>query len=213
MFPDDEGRRAVRWARRAVERALGPASPGAEATDEEAALPAVFAERRGTFVTWKRYPSGELRGCIGFPRPVLPLGRAIAEAAVAAATDDPRFRPIRAADLPSLTVDVSVLSPPERIPTPSPDGVTVGRDGLIVEGFGTSGLLLPQVAVEEGWDARRFLAGTCEKAGLPATAWRDPRVRVLRFGADVFEEQSPGGPVERAALEVTPGGARRSPRT
>ncbi len=213
MFADEDGRRAVRWARRSVERALAAPPLAADGADDAAALSPVFAERRGTFVTWKRHPSGELRGCIGFPRPVLPLGRAIAEAAVAAATEDPRFRPIRAADLGSLTVDVSVLTPPEPIARPGPTEVVVGRDGLIVEGRGTSGLLLPQVAVEERWDSLTFLAATCEKAGLPSGAWRDPTIRVLRFGADVFRERTPGGDVERESLAVSPSAGRRPPRS
>ncbi len=211
MFADDDGRAAVRWARRATERALG--APALGASPPAPSPPPSFEERRGAFVTWKRYPSGDLRGCIGFPRPVLPLGRAIAEAAVAAATDDPRFRPVRVEELPSLTVDVSVLSPPERLPAPGPDGVVVGRDGLIVEGRGASGLLLPQVAVEERWDAATFLEATCEKAGLPSGAWREPSVRVLRFGADVFRELRPGGEVEREPLAVSPPAGRRPPRS
>ena len=76
--------------------------------------------------------------------------------------------------------------------------VIVGRDGLIVEGLGSSGLLLPQVAPEQGWSAEELLEGTCEKAGLPAHAWRDPRVKVRRFEAEIFREVAPGGDVVRA---------------
>lgn len=167
-------------------------------------LPAEFEERRGAFVTLKRFPSGELRGCVGYPLPTLALGSAVARAAIGAATEDPRFRPVRAEELGRLTVEVSVLTVPELVPGPDPShrvaAVRVGRDGLIVEGFGTSGLLLPQVAPEQGWGPEEFLGGTCEKAGLPPDAWRDPGVRVYRFRAEVFAESSPRGDVVRVAL-------------
>ncbi len=201
MLSDSDGERAVRLARASVASALG--STAAPPTVLEAAGP-VFREPRGVFVTLRRHPGGELRGCIGFPLPTRPLERAIAEAAVAAATEDPRFPAVRAAELPRLTLEVSVLTVPEAISAARAEDrvreVRVGRDGLIVEGFGTSGLLLPQVAPEQGWDAAELLDGTCEKAGLPPGAWRDPRVTVRRFSAEVFAERSPAGPVEREPL-------------
>jgi uncharacterized protein len=191
----------VPYARRTLESGLARGSPGPTSAPD---LPPEFEEKRGAFVTLKRHPSGDLRGCVGYPLPVLPLRLAVARAAIAAATDDPRFRPVGVEELPRLTVEVSVLTPPQLIEVGLPDervqGVRVGRDGLIVEGYGASGLLLPQVAPEQGWDAEEFLDGTCEKAGLPPAAWRDPRVRVLRFEADVFAETSPRGSVVRVAL-------------
>ena len=199
MLSDEEGASAVRLARASGAAALRAGRNGA-ATPE---LGAVFRERRGVFVTWRRFPSSELRGCIGFPLPVLPLERAIAEAAVAAATEDPRFPRVRAEELPALTVEVSVLTVPETIRADAPvarlGAVVAGRDGLIVEGFGTQGLLLPQVATEMGWSAEELLDGTCEKAGLRPGAWRDPRVTVRRFAAEVFAETRPEGPIKRAA--------------
>jgi uncharacterized protein len=206
VLSDEDGRTAVGIARAALARAYGEESrapsPGA----------GPFAERHGVFVTLRTHPSLDLRGCIGFPLPVLRLDRAIAEAAVAAARDDPRFPPVSPAELRRLVVEVSVLTPPEPIPTDDPEAtvraVRVGRDGLIVEGRGASGLLLPQVAPEQGWDARQLLDGTCEKAGLPPHSWQDPRVRIRRFQAEVFSETAPGGAVVRA--ELTPGS--REPR-
>jgi uncharacterized protein (TIGR00296 family) len=192
----------VTLARRTLERRLG--GTAAEGS-EDAPLPPEFDERRGTFVTLRRYPSGTLRGCIGFPRGVLPLRRGIPEAALAAAREDPRFRPVDASELGSLTVEVSILSVPEVIEGKAPAerlaAVKVGRDGLIIEGHGASGLLLPQVAPEQGWTERELLEGTCEKAGLPLDAWKDPRVRLLRFEARVFAESSPRGDV----VELAPG--------
>ncbi|HTS33942.1 MAG TPA: TIGR00296 family protein [Thermoplasmata archaeon] len=189
--------RAVPWARESLEAVLASGRRRSARAD----LPPEFEEKRGAFVTLKRHPSGALRGCIGYPLPILPLRLAVARAALAAATDDPRFPPVVSEELPRLTVEVSVLSVPEEIRAPRPEdrvaAVQVGRDGLIVEGLGTSGLLLPQVAPEQGWSAEEFLEGACQKAGLPFDAWRDPRLRVLRFGADVFAEKSPSGEVVR----------------
>ncbi|MGB6442613.1 MAG: TIGR00296 family protein, partial [Thermoplasmata archaeon] len=142
-----------------------------------------------------------LRGCIGFPLPVLPLRTALVQAALSAATEDPRFPPVGAPELDALTIEVSVLSVPVPLRSAAPERrveeVRVGRDGLIVDGYGTSGLLLPQVGPEQGWSAEELLDGTCEKAGLPPGAWRDPKVRVRRFEAEVFAEQSPAGKVLR----------------
>ena len=199
VLSDAERRLALSIPRRAIQRALGPDPVRDPATPfRSEPLPAVFDERRGVFVTLKRYPSLELRGCIGYPLPVLALREALARAAVSAAIDDPRFRPVRAAELARLAIEVSVLTVPARIRADRPEdlarAVRVGRDGLIVEGFGSSGLLLPQVAPEQGWSSEEFLAGTCEKAGLPPTAWRDPRISVQRFEAEVFGESTPGVP-------------------
>jgi uncharacterized protein len=198
----DDGRAAVRWARAALATGLGAdaGSPRVPVVDPPDAP--VFREPRGVFVTLKRHPSGDLRGCIGYPLPHLPLATAIARSAVAAATEDPRFAPVPRKELDRLTVEVSVLTVPVPLTASTPAGmiaeVTIGRDGLIVEGRGTSGLLLPQVGPEQGWTSEELLDGTCEKAGLPAGAWRDPRVRVRRFEAEVFAETTPGGTVERA---------------
>jgi uncharacterized protein len=210
---DPEGIAAVRLARRSVREAVG-ASPS---SGPEPDLSPAFDIPRGVFVTLRRYPSGALRGCIGYPLPRFPLATAIARAAVAAATDDPRFPAVRPEELASVTVEVSVLTVPEALSFASPAEavslVRVGRDGLIVEGRSASGLLLPQVAPEQGWDAAQFLDGTCEKAGLPPGAWRSPSVRVYRFEAEVFGERSPDGPVEGADGPVTPSAGRRAPRT
>jgi uncharacterized protein len=208
-----DGERAVRLARESIERTLGPGPPGARPRVDAAHGPAIFREPRGVFVTLKQYPSGELRGCIGYPLPVLPLAEAIPDVAVAAASDDPRFPPVAPEEMDHLSVEVSILTVPQLVPTTSP-GATVaairpGRDGLIVEGYGQSGLLLPQVATEQGWSAEELLEGTSQKAGLPPDAWRDRRVRVRRFEAEVFREVRPRGDVVREPTEGTsPPGAR-----
>jgi hypothetical protein len=212
-----EGVTAVRLARQALEATFHP-HPGAEsaAEVEGVPLPMVFEELRGVFVTLKRHPSGALRGCIGYPLPVLPLRSALVRAAVSAALEDYRFRPVAPQELPRISIEVSVLTVPVPLRFSTPEeairAVKVGRDGLIVDGLGTSGLLLPQVAPEEGWDAEELLDGTCEKAGLPPRSWQDPRVKVRRFEAEVFHELSPGGEVVREdTAAATSGGppARR----
>jgi uncharacterized protein (TIGR00296 family) len=152
---------------------------------------------RGAFVTLSKLDGG-LRGCIGIPYPVRPLGEAVFEAAVGAATRDPRFPRVEARELDSLTVEVSALTAPEAIeagPLELPKHVRVGTDGLIVSGMGTSGLLLPQVATEMGLTPEVFLSLTCEKAGLFPDAWLTSKVRVLRFQAEVFAEATPRGVV------------------
>jgi uncharacterized protein (TIGR00296 family) len=194
-----EGVEAVRLARSAIEAAVGRGPEGAR----RVAVPhaPLWEEKRGVFVTVLTYPGEDLRGCIGFPLPQLPLGRGLPEAARAAALEDPRFPPLSPGELPRVVVEVSLLTVPEPVPGRTADerlrGVTVGRHGLIVEASGTSGLLLPQVAPEQGWDAEQFLEGTCTKAGLARRAWRDPAVRVLRFEARVYREATPGGEVHR----------------
>jgi len=203
----EEGVAAVRLARRALHDALGarPNADPAGAAEGEGLSP-IFDEPRGAFVTLKRYPDDALRGCIGYPLPVLPLRSAVARAAVSAAIEDFRFRPVRAPDLLHLTIEVSVLTVPVPLRFTTPEeavrAVTVGRDGLIVEGLGSSGLLLPQVAPEQGWSAEELLNGTCEKASLPPQAWRDPRVKVRRFEAEIFREVTPGGEVVRVESPV-----------
>lgn len=218
MLSDDARRAALELPRRAIERALGPA-PDADPADpfRRAVLPPVFDEPRGVFVTLKRVPSDALRGCIGYPLPVLPLRAGLPRAAVAAATEDPRFVPVRASELPRLAIEVSVLTVPVPVRAARASdlvaAVKVGRDGLLVERDGASGLLLPQVAVEEGWSAEELLDGTCAKAGLPAGAWRDPRVTVRRFEAEVVREPSPGGSDPTGTRPITTGDERSGPRS
>jgi uncharacterized protein len=201
MLSADEGTRAVRLARASLGAALGVSGGAERVRSLDRDRPPAFDEARGAFVTLRRHPGGALRGCIGFPLPVLPLAEAVRAAAVSAGTEDPRFPAVRAAELPALTFEVSVLTVPVPVRGESPEAIVravrVGRDGLIVDGYGASGLLLPQVAPEQGWSSEELLDGTCEKAGLPPRAWRDPKVTIRRFEAEVFAERSPDGDVVR----------------
>jgi AmmeMemoRadiSam system protein A len=167
-------------ARGAVLAHLGVA-PG-RALPEAGAL----GEPRGAFVTL--HVRGDLRGCIGTFRPLGSLAATVARMAVSAASQDPRFRPLAAEDVAELTIAVSALGTPERLPDPR--AVEVGRHGLVVKRGWHRGALLPKVAVEQGWDAEAFLRHACLKAGLPPTAWREPDTEVEAFEAEEFGEEA-----------------------
>jgi uncharacterized protein (TIGR00296 family) len=183
LLTDHEGSLALKSARGSLEYIV------ANEPKPEPKLTPVFSEKRGVFVTLTK--AGCLRGCIGFPYPVIALGEAIDQAAVAAATEDPRFPPVDRKELGSIQVEVTVLTPPVTIsgpPDERQDHVEPGRHGLIIRGMGTSGLLLPQVCTDYGWDAREFLDQTCVKAGLPPHVWHNKSVEVLTFEGQIFSE-------------------------
>ncbi len=154
----------------------------------------------GVFTTINTFPDKQLRGCIGYPEPIKPLYQAVIETAVLAATDDPRFPPMTPEELDHVLFEVSVLTPPRKIDVPPDERercVNVGKHGIIVRKGPFSGLLLPQVAVEYGWDARTFLDHTCMKAGLPPGCWRSADVEIFLFEAEVYGEIEPRGAVIR----------------
>ncbi len=127
---------------------------------------------------------GELRGCIGTFEAREPLWDTVHEMATAAATRDPRFARLGALDLPTLTIDVSVLAPARRIN--GPGEIEIGRHGLEIRRGPRRGLLLPQVAADHDLDRETFLAETCRKAGLPTGAWREADTEIWAFEAEVF---------------------------
>jgi len=145
----------------------------------------VFAEKRGAFVTiHKRHA---LRGCIGLIRGVRPLLQTIIEMASAAALNDPRFDPVHPDELNDLEIEISVLTPMRLIS--SVEEIIPGEHGLYIENGFYSGLLLPQVAGENGWDRQTFLEHTCRKAGLPMNAWKDSETKIFIFSANVFYDK------------------------
>jgi hypothetical protein len=148
---------------------------------EEKALNA----RLGCFVSIKK--DGRLRGCIGNFQSQWPLYREVAEMACAAATKDPRFYPMEETDLDKFHVEISVLSPLQKID--DIQAIQVGTHGLYIEKGFHRGVLLPQVAVEYGWDRDTFLQQTCTKAGLPANAWDSENADIYIFSAQVFGDQ------------------------
>ncbi len=197
----DEGIRAVKLARRAIEVYLSEK----KVIDER--LPGVFKEKRGVFTTLTKH--GELRGCIGFPYPVKRLDEAIIESAISAATQDPRFSPVSLDEMDEIVVEVTILTSPEKLnvkPIEIPKHIKIGKHGLIVKHGLYSGLLLPQVAVEYNMDAEEFLSQTCLKAGLPPDCWFYSEV--YRFEGQIFKEIEPRGNV----IEVELGGAKNCHR-
>ncbi len=139
--------------------------------------------QQGAFVSLHR--GRVLRGCVGMVAPVRPLADTVAACAVAAATEDPRFDPLRPSEIAGLTIEISALDASFRVQDPSQ--ITIGVHGLMMSEGRRRGLLLPQVAVQQGWDVVTFLEETCLKAGLPATAWSN-RAIVEAFSAQVFSE-------------------------
>lgn len=141
--------------------------------------------RGGVFVSLHKH--GQLRGCIGHLESDDSLIRVVARCAVAACSADPRFPPVAPGELRQLQVELSVLGPLE--PAAGPADIEIGRHGLLVEMGRQRGLLLPQVAAEQQWDAQTFLGQTCRKAGLPEDSWqRGGSVEVWRFEAEVFAD-------------------------
>ena len=197
----EEGGFLVGLARTSIEAALG--------SSEKDTLNSVSEKLRipcGVFVTLNKVEgsSHSLRGCIGFPYPVKSLVDAIAEAAVSAALRDPRFSPVSKAEMDSVVVEVSVLTPPELLSVEKPDQypslIEIGRDGLIVARGQNRGLLLPQVPVEWGWDAEEFLTQCCLKARLQPDAWLLPGTEISMFRAIIFAEDEPREEVKRVEL-------------
>jgi uncharacterized protein len=144
-----------------------------------------LAQPRGAFVTLHRRKDGDLRGCIGTMSADRPLVETVARMAVASATEDRRFRPVTAAEVGGLSIEISALGPLRPI---RPEDVEVGRHGLVIGQGIRRGVLLPQVPVEHGWDRETFLDHACLKAGLPEGTWHQPSVELLAFTADVFGE-------------------------
>jgi uncharacterized protein (TIGR00296 family) len=158
-------------------------------------------EKAGVFVTLNSHHNEvkRLRGCIGLPYPTTPLTKAVIEAALSAATRDPRFPPVTAQELDHITFEVSVLTPPELVtvekPTDYPSKIKVGRDGLITEKSYSKGLLLPQVPVELDWNEEEFLSQTSMKAGLPPDSWLLKDTKIYRFSCVIAQETTPKGEI------------------
>jgi hypothetical protein len=192
-----QGKDIVSYARAVIEGHFSGSKPAIPAS-----LAGIFKENRGVFVTLHK--NNQLRGCIGFPEPVMPLGDAVRQAALAAALEDPRFRQVKDSELNDIVVEVSVLTKPELLAVKDPreysKKIKVGVDGLIAEKGYFRGLLLPQVPVEWKWDAEEFLNETCMKAGLNADAWLMPGFRLYKFSAQVYSEEKPRGTVVEKKL-------------
>ncbi len=141
----------------------------------------------GVFVTLKR--GDVLRGCCGVLGQPMALGPAISSAAIRTAQDDQRFAPISPCELPFLKLDVTLLGPFKKIEAQGikrAEAVKIGKHGLLIQRGDKSGLLLPSVATERGWDAERFLQALCGKAGLPSSAWESEEASVMTFDGETL---------------------------
>lgn len=156
----------------------------------------------GVFVTINSVENQEkeLRGCIGFPYPTMPLAQAVIDSAISASTQDTRFPPLSLKELEHVVFEVSVLTPPKQVEVKNPreycSKITVGEDGIIVERGMYKGLLLPQVPVEWGWDEQEFLCQCCNKAGLLSDYWLREGTKIYKFQCIIAQETSPGGRVQ-----------------
>jgi len=185
MIPESDGKKLLKLARDSVESYF---SNKEIKVDDE--LKKKYSEERGVFVTLQK--QGDLRGCIGFPEPIMQLIDAIIDAAKAAAFQDPRFPQVSEGELKDIDFEISVLTVPEEIVSDSPEGylkqIKIGEDGLIIRGDMGSGLLLPQVFIEYPCDAKGALEMTCQKAGLNKDAWKKGSNKIFKFQAQIFSE-------------------------
>lgn len=200
IIPEIYGEQLVKLARRAVEKYLN------ESVIITADKPDGLSEKVGVFVTLNYLSNDKeyLRGCVGFPLPEKKLYQSVIEAAIAAATQDPRFDPVNKEDMGSIIFEVSVLSQPQKIEVQNPkdykNRINIGRDGLILKWKYGSGLLLPQVPVELNWDVDEYLANICYKAGASPDAWLMPESQLYKFEATIYKESEPNGKILKVDL-------------
>ena len=182
LTPEERG--ALLWiARQALEMHFRGSAPGSPPD-----IPPSLQERGAAFVTLRS--EGSLRGCVGSLEPAKPLVDTVAHCAVSAATADPRFSPIAPSDMGGLTIEISILSP--LTPLQDVSQFLLGTHGVCVIAGQHRGVLLPQVAAEQGWDLEAFLDFACQKARLAAGAWRHG-AELHIFTAEVFGELDPPG--------------------
>lgn len=176
-FGDSEKTKLKEIARASIEAAVsGKRAP------EPSGITKKLKEPYGVFVTINKHEN--LRGCIGRIIGDQPLYLSCQQMARAAALEDPRFSPVTKEELPDLEIEISILTPLQKID--AKDDIVIGRDGLLIRKGMYSGLLLPQVASEYGWSVDEFLAQTCYKAGLSTDALKSKETEIYRFSAEVF---------------------------
>jgi len=189
-----EGILAVKVARKAISNVLD----GNDPMTDLPSLPVIFSEKRGTLVTLLK--DDDLRGCIGYPYSVLPFSEVLIKSATAAAFEDPRFFPIEKKDFSKICVEVTALTLPELLEgafTKYSDYVKIGTHGLIAEYGENRGIILPQHAVDNGWDVIEFLCQTCVEAGMTPMMWKYG-AKIYRFEAQIFRETEPEGAIIEA---------------
>jgi len=191
LLSNDERRALLAHARRAILETVS--------SSRLPDLPAPvgrLAEPGGAFVTLRC--NGKLRGCIGRIGAAHALAETVAQCAITAALQDPRFKPLYAKELAGLEIEISVVS--ELLPV-RPEKIELGIHGILISRGSNRGLLLPQVALEHNWSPAQFLEAACRKAGLRGEAWRDPETEVFAFRAEVFSETSLVAPDQQPALD------------
>jgi len=198
QLSDSDGVFLVKTARMAVTEFLS----NSKKMKLESEYEGKFSFNSGVFVTLNN--SDGLRGCIGFPMPDKKLSHGIIDAAISAATEDPRFPSVKTNELNDIVFEVTVLTPPIEIDVSDPmeylKKIKVGRDGLIIRHSFSSGLLLPQVPVEYSWNVEEFLQHTCEKAGLARDTWKNESVKIEKFEGIIFKEETPNGQITREKI-------------
>lgn len=204
----DDGKFFVMYARKTIESFFENCGKTTEEympnIDVDEKILRKFSDKSGVFVTLETYPEHELRGCIGFPEPIFPLINGLRKASLYAAFDDPRFEPLQPEELNKITIEVTILTPPELIKANSSEyekHIEIGRDGLIVRKGARSGLLLPQVPVEWKWNKEEFLEETCMKAGLNPKEYLKKDTKIYKFQGIIFSEISPNGDVVEKKLK------------
>ncbi|MHA1298568.1 MAG: TIGR00296 family protein [Candidatus Helarchaeota archaeon] len=199
MLTLEEGKYLVKLARKNIESYIKTGRK----TDIPKDVPPKLKEKAGVFVTLRKLKDDgkkkELRGCIGYPLPHLPLIEAVIESSISSATKDSRFAPLQPEELDNIIIEASFLTPPKVIEVNKPEEylekIKIGRDGLIVEFSGHSGLLLPQVPIDWKWGVKTYLEHLMQKAWLPSDTWKKEKVKISSFQAEVFEEESPRGEI------------------
>jgi AmmeMemoRadiSam system protein A len=181
MLSDSDKRKLLELARITLETYFADGTTPAYHTARDALL-----ERKGAFVSL--HNGDELRGCIGQLFPDRELCKIVQYCALSAALEDPRFLPVKQEEMPELEIEISVLTPFRRIRDIGE--IEVGKHGLYLVQGRFRGLLLPQVATQYQWDRVTFLRQTCRKAGLPESAYQDPRTIIHTFEAEVFSDST-----------------------
>lgn len=171
----------LQLARQVIESKLGMKTSEKIIIDDP-----IMKEKRGVFVTLKKDES--LRGCIGLIEGIMSLSEALPEMAQASAFEDPRFPPLIQNELPEIRIEISVLTPLQKIDDPYK--IRLGIDGVVITDGYKKGVFLPQVATETGWNLEEFMGALCsEKAGLPKTAWKTKDVQIMIFQSESFCEE------------------------
>jgi len=192
MLSKSDGKELVKLARKTVESYFKNKELKMKETK--------FKEKRGIFVSIHTFPDHELRGCIGYPYPILALDEAIQRASISAAFQDPRFPALIQDELKRVVFEVSILTFPKIIKVENPKDylkkIVIGKDGLMIEhGLLYKGLLLPQVPTQYDWDVETFLEHLCMKAGLMVDMWLDSKTKIYKFQTQIFAEREPNGQV------------------